>query len=275
MAAFATTAAFTADCSFRPLLQTSGSACSSSCQPVHLRPPAILAKSFFGRQSFGRKFQSASAQPEFESQVTKMHLGTPKVPYKGPGETRRQFIDIYNRLYKERVIFVGKQIDDEMANQIISVMLFLDSENQRDIQILINSKGGYVTSGLAIYDTSKHVKSDICTACVGHASSMASFLLSGGTKGKRFALRYSRIMIHQPRGGASGEAADALAERDQINRVRDMLYEMYSEQTGQPVEKLEQDMRRDFFMSAFEAKDYGLIDKVVLPRRKANLLERY
>ncbi|MDM7326601.1 MAG: ATP-dependent Clp protease proteolytic subunit [Thermosynechococcus sp. Uc] len=196
-----------------------------------------------------------------------MPIGVPKVPYRMPGEPYTQWIDIYNRLYRERIIFLGKEVDDEIANQIVAVMLYLDSEDPgKDIMLYINSPGGSVTAGMAIYDTMQHIKSDVVTICVGLAASMGSFLLAAGTKGKRLALPHSRIMIHQPSGGTRGQATDIEIEAREILRVRRQLNELYAYHTGQPVEKIERDMDRDFFMSAEEAKNYGLIDRVIEER---------
>ncbi|CCH65543.1 ATP-dependent Clp protease proteolytic subunit [Richelia intracellularis HM01] len=196
-----------------------------------------------------------------------MPIGVPKVPYRMPGEQYTQWIDIYNRLYRERIIFLGRDVDDEIANQIIAVMLYLDSEDPgKDIYLYINSPGGMVTSGMAIYDTMQHVKSNVVTICVGLAASMGSFLLAAGNKGKRLALPHSRIMIHQPSGGTRGQATDIEIEAREILRIRHQLNEIYSQNTGQLLSKIEKDMDRDFFMSAQEALEYGLIDKVIEER---------
>ncbi|PSB40029.1 ATP-dependent Clp protease proteolytic subunit [filamentous cyanobacterium Phorm 46] len=196
-----------------------------------------------------------------------MPIGVPKVPYKMPGGYDTQWINIYDRLYRERIIFLGKDIDDEIANQIIAVMLYLDSEDSgKDIILYINSPGGMVSAGMAIFDTMQHIKSDVVTICVGLAASMGSFLLAAGTKGKRLALPHSRIMIHQPSGGARGQATDIQIEAKEILRLRHQLNGIYAHNTGKPIEKIEKDMDRDYFMSAEEAKEYGLIDKVVEDR---------
>ncbi len=196
-----------------------------------------------------------------------MPIGVPKVPYRMPGEQYTQWVDIYNRLYRDRIIFLPREIDDEIANQIVAVMLYLDSEDPgKDIFLYINSPGGMVTSGLMIYDTMQHIKSDVVTICVGLAASMGSFLLAGGTKGKRLALPHSRIMIHQPSGGTRGQATDIEIEAREILRIRHQLNGIYAANTGQTIQKIEKDMDRDFFMSAQEAKDYGLIDKVIEDR---------
>ncbi|MEG4323108.1 MULTISPECIES: ATP-dependent Clp protease proteolytic subunit [unclassified Microcoleus] len=196
-----------------------------------------------------------------------MPIGVPKVPYKMPGGYDTQWINIYDRLYRERIIFLGRDIDDEIANQIIAVMLYLDSEDSgKDIILYINSPGGMVSAGMAIFDTMQHIKSDVVTICVGLAASMGSFLLAAGTKGKRLALPHSRIMIHQPSGGTRGQATDIQIEAKEILRLRHQLNGIYAKNTGKPIEKIEKDMDRDYFMSAEEAKEYGLIDRVVEDR---------
>ncbi len=193
-----------------------------------------------------------------------MPLGVPKVPYRLPGEPYTQWIDIYNRLYRERIIFLGQEVDDEIANQIVAVMLYLDSEDPgKDIFLYINSPGGSVHAGLAIYDTMQHVKSDVVTICVGLAASMGAFLLAGGTRGKRLALRHSRIMIHQVSSGTRGQASDIEIEAREVRRIDQQLNQILAYHTGQPLEKIQQDQKRDFYMSAQEALDYGLVDKVI------------
>ncbi|MEG4271564.1 MULTISPECIES: ATP-dependent Clp protease proteolytic subunit [unclassified Microcoleus] len=196
-----------------------------------------------------------------------MPIGVPKVPYKMPGGYDTQWINIYDRLYRERIIFLGRDVDDEIANQIIAVMLYLDSEDSgKDIILYINSPGGMVSAGMAIFDTMQHIKSDVVTICVGLAASMGSFLLAAGAKGKRLALPHSRIMIHQPSGGTRGQATDIQIEAKEILRLRHQLNNIYAKNTGQPIEKIEKDMDRDYFMSAEEAKEYGLIDRVIEER---------
>ncbi|MBD0307802.1 MAG: ATP-dependent Clp protease proteolytic subunit, partial [Microcoleus sp. T1-bin1] len=171
------------------------------------------------------------------------------------------------RLYRERIVFLGRDVDDEIANQIIAVMLYLDSEDSgKDIILYINSPGGMVSAGMAIFDTMQHIKSDVVTICVGLAASMGSFLLAAGAKGKRLALPHSRIMIHQPSGGTRGQATDIQIEAKEILRLRHQLNNIYAKNTGQPIEKIEKDMDRDYFMSAEEAKEYGLIDRVIEER---------
>jgi len=175
--------------------------------------------------------------------------------------------DIYSRLLKDNIIFLGTAIDDNVANAIVAQMLFLESEDpDKDIQIYVNSPGGSVTAGLAIYDTMQFVKNDIVTYCIGQAASMGALLLSAGTKGKRFALPSSRIMIHQPSGGAQGQATEIEITYKEIQRLKDMLTEIMAKHTGQPLKKLQKDMDRDYFMSGAEALEYGLIDKVLSER---------
>jgi ATP-dependent Clp protease, protease subunit len=196
-----------------------------------------------------------------------MPIGVPRVPYRMPGSQFTDWISIYDRLYRERIIFLGREVDDEIANQIVAVMLYLDSEDpDKDIRLYINSPGGSVTAGMAIFDTMQHIKSDVATICVGLAASMGSFLLMAGTKGKRFALPHSRIMIHQPMGGTRGQATDIAIEAKEIARVKHMLNLEYANRTGQPLEKIERDMDRDYFMSAEESMQYGLIDRVIEER---------
>ena len=176
--------------------------------------------------------------------------------------------DIYSRLLKDRIVFIGTPIDDNVANVIIAQMLYLQSEEPtKDINLYINSPGGSVTSGLAIYDTIQFVKCDVTTYCVGQAASMAAVLLAAGTKGKRFALPNARIMIHQPWGGVQGQASDISIQAKEILRMRDRLNEILALHTGKPIENIAKDTDRDFFMSAAESRDYGLVDDVVKSRR--------
>lgn len=179
--------------------------------------------------------------------------------------------DIYSRLLKERVVFIVGPIDDYMANLVVAQLLFLESENpDKDIHLYINSPGGVITSGLSIYDTMRFIKPDVATMCIGQAASMGSFLLSAGAKGKRYALPNSRVMIHQPSGGAQGQATDIEIQAREILYLRERLNKMYSEHTGQPIEKIARDVERDFFMSAESAKDYGIIDQILVERSKAS-----
>lgn len=172
--------------------------------------------------------------------------------------------DIFSRLLRERIIFLGEEIDDEMANSVVAQLLLLDSENpEKDIMMYINSPGGVITAGMAIYDTMKLIKADVSTICLGEAASMGAFLLSAGTKGKRMALPMARIMIHQPLGGAKGQATDIEIEAKEILRMKTMLNGLLSEHSGQSIEKIKEDTERDYYMSSQEAVEYGLIDKVV------------
>ncbi len=172
--------------------------------------------------------------------------------------------DIYSRLLKERIIFLGGPIDDVVANLIIAQLLFLQSESDKeDIKFYINSPGGSVTATLAIYDTMKHVKCDVSTVCIGQAASGGAVLLAGGEKGKRFALKNSRVMIHQPLGGVEGQATDILIHAEEIIKIKDRLNEILSEETGKTKKIVEADTERDRFMTSDEAKKYGLIDKVI------------
>jgi ATP-dependent Clp protease, protease subunit len=172
--------------------------------------------------------------------------------------------DIYSRLLKDRIIFIGAPIDDVFSNLIIAQLLFLDAEDPgKDINLYINSPGGMVTAGLAIYDTMQYIKSDVSTTCIGQASSMGALLLAAGKKNKRFALPNSRIMIHQPMGGFQGQATDVDIQAREILKVRERLNEILTKHTGQPLERIRQDTERDYFMSGDEAKKYGLIDTVI------------
>lgn len=183
------------------------------------------------------------------------------VEQSGMGE--RAF-DIYSRLLRERIIFLGSPIDDDVANSIVAQLLFLDSEDaEKDIQLYINSPGGSVYAGMAIYDTIQQIRPDVVTICFGLAASMGAFLLTSGTPGKRMSLPDSRIMIHQPLGGAQGQAIDIEIQAREILYIKSELNQLLSKHTGQPLEKIEADTERDFFMSAEEAKTYGLIDQVI------------
>ena len=175
--------------------------------------------------------------------------------------------DIYSRLLKDNIIFMGTAIDDSVANAVVAQMLFLESEDpDKDIQIYINSPGGSVTAGLAIYDTMQFVKNDIVTYCIGQCASMGAHLLAAGTKGKRFALPNARIMIHQPSGGAQGQATEIEITFKEIQRLKENLAATFAKHTGQPLKKVIKDMDRDYFMSADEALEYGIVDKVLSER---------
>ena len=176
--------------------------------------------------------------------------------------------DIYSRLLKDRIIMLGSQIDDNVANSIVSQLLFLQAQDsEKDIYLYINSPGGSVTAGFAIYDTIQHIKPDVQTICIGMAASMGSFLLAAGAKGKRFALPNAEVMIHQPLGGAQGQATEIEIAANHILKTREKLNRILSERTGQSIEKIQQDTDRDNFLTAAEAKAYGLIDEVMEPEK--------
>ncbi|WP_461829363.1 ATP-dependent Clp endopeptidase proteolytic subunit ClpP [Aquifex sp.] len=175
--------------------------------------------------------------------------------------------DIYSRLLQDRIVLLGFPIDDHVANLIVAQLLFLESQDpDKDIYLYINSPGGSVTAGLAIYDTMQYIKPDVVTICMGQAASMGAVLLAAGAPGKRYSLPHSRIMIHQPLGGIQGQATDIIIHAEEIKRIKDMLIDILAKHTGQPREKIAQDIERDYFMSPEEAKEYGLIDKVIEKR---------
>ncbi|MBO1352156.1 MAG: ATP-dependent Clp endopeptidase proteolytic subunit ClpP [Hormoscilla sp. GUM202] len=179
------------------------------------------------------------------------------------GRGERAF-DIYSRLLRERIIFLGQAIDADVANLVVAQLLFLDAEDpEKDIYLYVNSPGGSVTAGMGIFDTINQIRPHVCTICVGLAASMGAFLLSAGAEGKRMSLPHSRIMIHQPLGGAQGQATDIEIQAKEILYHKQRLNELLAQHTGQPLERIEQDTERDFFMSAAEAKDYGLVDQVI------------
>ena len=187
------------------------------------------------------------------------------VPYviEQTGRGERSY-DIFSRLLKDRIIFLSDEVNDVTASLVVAQLLFLDSEDpDKDINLYINSPGGSVTAGMAIYDTMQYTKADVSTICVGMAASMGAFLLSSGAKGKRFALPNSEIMIHQPLGGAKGQATDIQIQAEQILKIKEKLTRILSERTGQPIEKVKEDCERDHYMSAQEAKDYGLVDAIL------------
>jgi len=187
------------------------------------------------------------------------------IPYvvEQTGRGERSY-DIYSRLLKDRIIMLSGEVNDQVASTVVAQLLFLEAEDpEKDIYLYINSPGGVVTSGMSMYDTMNYIKPDVCTICIGQAASMGAFLLSAGAKGKRFALPHSRIMIHQPLGGAQGQATDIAIQAKEILRMKAELNRLLSEHTGQDVKKVEEDTERDNFMSAKEACEYGLVDKVI------------
>lgn len=216
--------------------------------------------------SVGASTLTRPSQMSGARSMSMMPIGVPKVAYKMPGSRGGEWVDIYNRLTRERIIFMGSEIDDELANQIIGVLLYLDNENSNQpIYLYINCPGGSVISGLAIYDTIQHIRSEVVTVNLGLAASMASFLLCAGSRGRRYALPHSRVMIHQPMGGAQGQAEDIRVEASQIMRIRNNIVKLYSVMTGQTTEQVTLDLDRDNFLSAEEALKYGLIDEIVQP----------
>ncbi|HHY37642.1 MAG TPA: ATP-dependent Clp endopeptidase proteolytic subunit ClpP [Clostridia bacterium] len=175
--------------------------------------------------------------------------------------------DIYSRLLKDRIVFIGTPIDDGVANLVVAQLLFLEVEDpDRDVHVYVNSPGGSISAGLAIYDTMQYIKPDVSTICVGMAASMAAVILAGGTKGKRFALPNAKVLIHQPWGGIKGQATEIEIHAREILRTRELINRILAEHTGQPIEKIEKDTERDYFMSALEAKEYGLIDEIFDPK---------
>jgi ATP-dependent Clp protease protease subunit len=183
--------------------------------------------------------------------------------------------DIYSRLLKDRIVFIGEQVHDGMANTIIAQMLFLESEDpDKDINIYINSPGGSVTAGLAIYDTMQYIKPAVTTICMGQASSMGALLLAAGTKGKRYALPHARVMIHQPLGGVQGQATDIDIQAKEIMKIKEAIHQILVDHTGQPLDKIRHDTERDFFMSSKDAVEYGIIDKVIASRELQSELKK-
>ncbi|MBL7175264.1 MAG: ATP-dependent Clp endopeptidase proteolytic subunit ClpP [Desulfobacteraceae bacterium] len=182
--------------------------------------------------------------------------------------------DIYSRLLKDRIIFIGEEVHDGMANTIIAQMLFLESEDpDKDINVYINSPGGSVSAGLAIYDTMQYIKPDVATICMGQSTSMAALLLAAGANGKRYALPHARIMIHQPLGGVQGQATDISIQAKEILKIKDTVHRILSEHTGQSIDKIREDTERDFFMSSEDAVQYGIVDKVITAREIRDELE--
>jgi ATP-dependent Clp protease, protease subunit len=200
------------------------------------------------------------------SAIDTQGLGMVPIVIEQSGRGERAY-DIYSRLLRERVVFLVGPVNDQTANLVVAQLLFLESENpDKDISLYINSPGGSVSAGLSIFDTMQFIKPDVSTLCMGLAASMGSFLLMAGAKGKRFALPNSKIMIHQPSGGAQGQATDIEIHAREIIKTREQLNKIYAERTGQPLERITADMERDLFMSPGEAKDYGLIDQVLEKR---------
>jgi ATP-dependent Clp protease protease subunit len=187
------------------------------------------------------------------------------------GNVERAY-DIYSRLLKDGIIFLGSPLDDNIANVIIAQMLFLEAEDpEKDISLYINSPGGIISSGMAIYDTMRFIKNDVVTICIGQAASMAAILLASGSKGKRFSLPNSKVVIHQPMGGFEGQASDILIHAEEIKKIKEKTIRILAEHTGQKISKIETDIERDFIMDSQEALDYGIIDKVITERKKLKI----
>jgi ATP-dependent Clp protease protease subunit len=192
-----------------------------------------------------------------------MPIGVPKVPYRLLGESQPQWVDIYNRLSRERVLFLTQDLEDEITNQLVGLLLYLSSEDEkRDIFLYVNSPGGSVACGLSLVDTIQYVKADVNTINIGTAASMASFVVAGGKQGKRLALPHARFIIHQPEGGSKGQATEVFAEAKEVVRIRRVIGRLYAEFTGQPLKRIALDLDRDEFLNAKQAYEYGLIDLV-------------
>lgn len=205
-------------------------------------------------------------------QVTRMMpIGVPRVPYRTPKEGGWQWVDIWNCLYRDRIIFLSKPVDEELGNQLVATMLYLDSESKKDMNIYINCSGGEVVPSLAIHDTMRHIKSDVGTVGFGGCMGMSGFLLAVGKKGKRYALQNTRIMVHHPSGAARGQASDINREARELLRIRDYMDNILAQATGQPFDKIAKDFSRNKYFDTSEAQEYGLIDQVVRPRRSAML----
>nr|YP_009472369.1 ATP-dependent Clp protease proteolytic subunit [Khaya senegalensis]QWY87968.1 ATP-dependent Clp protease proteolytic subunit [Khaya anthotheca]QWY88053.1 ATP-dependent Clp protease proteolytic subunit [Khaya grandifoliola]QWY88138.1 ATP-dependent Clp protease proteolytic subunit [Khaya ivorensis]APO08690.1 ATP-dependent Clp protease proteolytic subunit [Khaya senegalensis]QWY88223.1 ATP-dependent Clp protease proteolytic subunit [Khaya senegalensis] len=195
-----------------------------------------------------------------------MPIGVPKVPFRSPGEKNASWVDVYNRLYRERLLFLGQMVDSEISNQLIGLMVYLSIENEtKDLYLFINSPGGWVIPGIAIYDTMQFVRPDVQTICMGLAASMGSFLLVGGEITKRLAFPHARVMIHQPIGGFSeGQTGEVILEAKELLKLREILTKVYVQRTGKPLWVVSEDMERDVFMSATEAQAHGIVDLVAV-----------
>ncbi|KAJ8766174.1 hypothetical protein K2173_021691 [Erythroxylum novogranatense] len=224
-----------------------------------------LTAEFYGRVSRSLCFRSINHKPT-RAAVRMMPIGTPRVPYRTPGEGTWQWVDLWNALYRERVIFIGQNIDEEFSNQILATMLYLDTiDDSKKIFLYINGPGGDLTPSLAIYDTMQSLKSPVATHCVGYAYNLAGFLLAAGEKGHRTAMPLSRIALQSPAGAARGQADDIRNEANELLRIKDYLYSELAKKTRQPVEKINKDLSRMKRFTAQEALDYGLIDRIIRP----------
>ncbi|XP_031276954.1 ATP-dependent Clp protease proteolytic subunit-related protein 2, chloroplastic-like [Pistacia vera] len=241
---------------------------------LRLQSPSFLATGtpnltaeFYSRIHKSLQCGTRTHKP-IRGRIAMMPIGTPRVPYRTPGEGTWQWVDLWNALYRERVIFIGQNIDEEFSNQILATMLYLDSiDDSKRLYMYINGPGGDLTPSLAIYDTMQSLKSPVGTHCVGYAYNLAAFLLAAGEKNNRFAMPLSRIALQSPAGAARGQADDIRNEADELLRVRDYLYNELSKKTGQPVEKINKDLSRMKRFNAQEALEYGLIDRIVRPPR--------
>ncbi|XP_044476635.1 ATP-dependent Clp protease proteolytic subunit-related protein 2, chloroplastic [Mangifera indica] len=241
---------------------------------LKLQSPSFLAfgtpnvsAEFYGRIHKSLQCGTQNHKP-IRGRIAMMPIGTPRVPYRTPGEGTWQWVDLWNALYRERVIFIGQNVDEEFSNQILATMLYLDSiDDSKRLYMYINGPGGDLTPTLAIYDTMQSLKSPVSTHCVGFAYNLAAFLLAAGEKNNRFAMPLSRIALQSPAGAARGQADDIRNEADELLRVRDYLYNELSKKTGQPVEKINKDLSRMKRFTAQEALEYGLIDRIVRPPR--------
>nr|YP_009478220.1 ATP-dependent Clp protease proteolytic subunit [Adiantum shastense]AVP32686.1 ATP-dependent Clp protease proteolytic subunit [Adiantum shastense] len=195
-----------------------------------------------------------------------MPIGVPKVPFRLPGEEDAVWVDVYNRLYRERLLFLGQQVDDEIANQLIGIMMYLNGEDQaKDMYSYVNSPGGAVLAGISVYDAMQFVVPDVHTICMGLAASMGSFILAGGEITRRIALPHARVMIHQPASSYyDGQAGECVMEAEEVLKLRDCITKVYAQRTGKPLWVISEDMERDVFLSAEEAQDYGVVDLVAL-----------
>lgn len=194
-----------------------------------------------------------------------MPIGVPKVPFRMPGEPTAQWVDLFNRLSRERILFLCSELKDELANQLIGIMLFLNAEeSDKGLYLYINSPGGSIICGVGVYDCMNFVEADVSTICVGTAASVASFVLAGGTRGKRLAFPNSRIMIHQPEGGSRGQASDILFESSEVDKIRERVAKTYAQITGQSLTQIVTDLDRDQYLSPNQAKDYGIVDQVTI-----------
>jgi ATP-dependent Clp protease protease subunit len=193
-----------------------------------------------------------------------MPIGVPRVGYRLPGDSSAQWVDLYNRLYRDRVLFLGSDLDDELSNQLVGIMTYLSIEDrERELFLYINSLGGTVTGGVAVFDVMQYITPTVTTICIGQAASMASFILAGGERGQRIALPHTRIMLHQPAGGSSGQSSEIGVETSEVARIRRRIGEMYVEITGQTFDIISRDLDRDHFMSARESAQYGVVDLVI------------